>query len=208
MSRQKGSRPSPAPQQRRYHEQFSPRRQVRPTTEPAALPPPSGKRRWAAVLSATLVLGFAFAGVITAIYEQDVGNTDAARMALALSVAMVPVAFTILARVSRVAHPFRLVLLVSPLAVAGYLAAGSLIRDPTSSLVLSFGVAGAFVFRADPPQRVPLRITFVGVASVLVLLLAIVALEAAVVVAPFVPFPALMVADRVAAARPAGAVPG
>jgi len=133
---------------------------------------------------------------------------QAARLALALAVVMVPVAFTILARVSRVAHPFRLVLLVSPLAVAGYLAAGSLIRDPTSSLVLSFGVAGAFVFRADPPQRIPLRITVVGVASVLVVLFAIVAYEAALLLAPFVPFPALMVADRIAAARPADAVPG
>ena len=208
MSRQKGSRPRPAPQQRQYHEQFSRSRPVRSTTAAAALPPPSGRRRWAAILSATLVLVFAFTGVITALYEEDEGNTDAARLALALAVVMVPVAFTILARVSRVAHPFRLVLLVSPLAVAGYLAAGSLIRDPTSSLVLSFGVAGAFVFRADPPQRIPLRITVVGVASVLVVLLAIVAFEAAVVLAPFLPFPALMVADRIAAARPAGAVPG
>lgn len=208
MSRQKGSRRSPAPQQRRYHEQFARSRPVRSPAETVALPPPSGRRRWAAVLSATLVLVFAFTGVITALYEQDEGNTDAARMALALAVAMVPVAFTILARVSRVAHPFRLVLLVSPLAVAGYLAAGSLIRDPTSSLVLSFGVAGAFVLRADPPQRIPLRITIVAVASVLVVLLAIVAFEAAVVLAPFVPFPASMVADRIAAARPAGVVPG
>jgi hypothetical protein len=43
---------------------------------------------------------------------------------------------------------------------------------------------------------------------VLVVLLAILAFEAALVLAPFVPFPALMVADRIAAARPTGAVPG
>jgi hypothetical protein len=107
------------------------------------------------------VLAFAFSGVITAYYEQEEGNPDAARLALALSLVMVPVAFTILARVSRVAHPFRLVMLVSPLAVAGYVAAGSLIRDPTSSLVLSFGVAGAFVLRRSSPAD-PLRITWWG----------------------------------------------
>jgi hypothetical protein len=206
MSRQKGSRPRPAPQQRQYHEQFSRSRPVRATT--AAV---HSRRQRQTALGCDPVrhaIRGSLHRVVTAVYDEAEGNTDEARLALALSVVMVPVAFTILARVSRVAHPFRLVLLVSPLAVAGYLAAGFLIRDPTSSLVLSFGVAGAFVFRADPPQRIPLRITVVGVASVLVVLLAIVAFEAAVVLAPFVPFPALMVADRIAAARPARAVPG
>jgi hypothetical protein len=197
--------------QRRYHEQFTrgrPRRVAAAVAAAAESPPPTNRRRWAAVLFATLVLVFAFTGVITALYEQDAGDTDAARMALALSVAMVPVAFTILARVSRAEHPFRTVLLVSPLAVAGYLAVGSLIRDPTSSLVLAFGVAGAFVLRSDPPQRTPVRLAAVTTAGVVVALLALVSIDAAVVIAPFVPFPVLMLADRVAAAQSARVVPG
>ena len=74
-------------------------------------------------------------------------------------------------------------------------------RDPSSSLVLTFGIAGAFVLRADPVHRIPMRITAVGVLSAVTLLLAVVAPVAAVVVAPFLPFTALVVADIVAESR-------
>jgi hypothetical protein len=196
--------------QRQYHEQFTQRRPRRAAADatPVESPPPTKRRRWTAVLFATLVLVFAFTGVITALYEQDEGDTDAARMALALSVVMVPIAFTILARVSRAPHPFRTVSLVSPLAVAGYLAVGSLIRDPTSSLVLAFGVAGAFTLRIDPPQRIAVRLAAVTTAGVVVAMLALVSIEAAVVLAPFVPFPVLMLGDRIALAQSARTSPG
>ena len=202
MSRQKGSRPRPAPDQRRYHEQFAgrPRRIKQPV--PDGGEPISRRRRWGATLGATLVLVFAFTGVVTAIVEQDRDNTNAASTAVALAAAMVPIAFTVLARVSRAPHPFRSVLLASPLAAAGYVAVASLVRDPTSSLVLAFGIAGAFVLRAEAVHRLPLRIAAVGIGSVVTLLLAIVAPGGAVVVAPFVPFPALVAADIYAEARP------
>jgi hypothetical protein len=146
---------------------------------------------------------FAFTAVIMAIVEQDDGETATASMAVALAAAMVPVAFTVLARVSRAPHPFRSVLLASPMAVAGYIGVGSLVRDPSSSLVLAFGIAGAFVLRAEPVHRLSRRITAVGIGAVMTLLLALVAPAAAVVVAPFVPFPALVMADRFSEARPA-----
>lgn len=202
MSRQKGSRPRPAPERRQYHEQFT----RRPRREPAAVgsgtPAISRRRRWGAALAATLVLVFAFTAVIMAIVEQDDGDTATASTAVALAAAMVPVAFTVLARVSRAAHPFRSVLLASPMAVAGYIGVGSLVRDPSSSLVLAFGIAGAFVLQAEPVHRLSRRITAVGVGSVVTLLLALVSPVAAVVVAPFVPFPALVIADRSSEARP------
>ncbi|HEX5630458.1 MAG TPA: hypothetical protein VFY15_02235 [Acidimicrobiia bacterium] len=208
MSRQKGSRPRPVPERRRYHEQFSGRRRPRSVVapasgEPLAVAPPTRRRLWAAVLFSTLVLVFAYTGVITAIVEQDEGDTDAARLAVALAVALVPVAFTILARVSRTPHAFRRVLLASPLAVSGYLALGSLIKEPTSSLVLAFGVAGAFVLRSDPPGRPAPRILAVSVTALITLLLYVLSPGTAVVAAPFLPFPALMAGDRIAAARPA-----
>ncbi len=208
MSRQKGSRPRPVPEQRRYHEQFSagrrrPRSVVAPASGEPLVAPPTRRRLWAAVLFSTLVLVFAYTGVITAIVEQDEGDTDAARLAVALAVALVPVAFTILARVSRAPRAFRRVLLASPLAVSGYLALGSLIKEPTSSLVLAFGVAGAFVLRSDPPSRPAPRILAVSVTALITLLLYVLSPGTAVVAAPFLPFPALMAGDRIAAARPA-----
>lgn len=153
------------------------------------------------MLLATLVLVFAFTGVVTAIVEEDQGDSDAARLAVSLAVALVPVAFTVLARVSRAPHPFRLVLIASPAAIAGYLALGSLIREPTSSLVLAFGVAGAFVLRIDPPHRRAPRITAVSITALLTLLLYVVAPAAAVVAAPFLPFAVLILADRLTRPR-------
>lgn len=202
MSRQKGSRPRPVPEQRRYHEQFSRRPRRDRAATPDATPAISPRRRWGAALGATLVLVFAFTAVIMAIVEQDDGDTASASMAVALAAAMVPVAFTVLARVSRAPHPFRSVLLASPMAVAGYIGVGSLVRDPSSSLVLAFGIAGAFVLRAEPTHRLSRRITAVGIGAVMTLLLALVAPAAAVVVAPFIPFPALVMADRYSEARP------
>ena len=203
MSRQKGSRPRPVPEQRRYHEQFSQRPRRERVASPDGTAAISRRRRWGAALGATLVLVLAFTAVIMAIVEQDDGDTATASMAVALAAAMVPVAFTVLARVSRAPHPFRSVLLASPMAVAGYIGVGSLVRDPSSSLVLAFGIAGAFVLRAEPVHRLSRRITAVGIGAVMTLLLALVAPAAAVVVAPFVPFPALVMADRFSEAKPA-----
>ena len=202
MSRQKGSRPRPVPDQRRYHDQYvkRPRRATPPAFDPGE--PISRRRRWGAALGATLVLVFAFTGVVVAIVEQDRDNSNGASTAAAIAAALVPVAFTILARVSRAQHPFRAVLIASPLAVVGYVAVATLVRDPTSSLVLAFGIAGAFVLRTEPVHRRSLRFTAVGLASLITLLLAVVAPGAAVVAAPFLPFPAVVAADIYAEAKP------
>ena len=204
MSRQKGSRPRPVPEQRRYHEQFARRRPSRTTADGVSepTPPPSRRRMWAAVMLATLALVVSFTAVVTAIVEQDEGDTSGARFAVAVALGLVPVAFTILARVSRVTQPFRRVLLASPLAVAGYVALGSLIREPTSSLVIAFGVAGAYVLRLDPPHRIGTRVLVVSITGILVLLFYVMAQEAAIIAAPFLPFAVLMLADRIAAVRP------
>lgn len=202
MSRQKGTRQRPVAERARYRQQFT-RRSRRGRVAPAAVAgePITRRRRWGAALGGTVVLVFAFIAVVTAIVEQDRGNSGAASAAVIVAAALVPVAFTVLARLSRAPRPVRSVMLAAPLAIAGYIGVGSLVRDPTSSLVLAFGIAGAFVFRAEPVHRIPLRITVVGVSSLITLLLAVVAPAGAVVIAPFLPFPALVVADIVAEAR-------
>ncbi len=202
MSRQKGTRQRPVADQARYREQFT-RRSRRPAAAPAVVvgDPISRRRRWAAALGATLVLVIAFTSIITAIVQQDRGNSGGAAIAVAVAAALVPVAFMVLARVSRSGKPGRSAFIVAPLAIAAYLAVGSLVRDPSSSLVLTFGVAGAFVLRADPMHRIPMRITAVGILSAVTLLLAVVAPVAAVVAAPFLPFTALVLADIYAESR-------
>ena len=202
MSRQKGSRQRPVAERRRYHDQFTRRRRGRVAPAAVTGEPITRRRCWGAALGGTIVLVFAFAAVVTAIVEQDRGNPRRAAAAAIAAAALVPVVFTVLARVSRAPRPMRAVLLATPLAIAGYLGVGSLVREPTSSLVLAFGIAGAFVLRAEPVHRIPLRITVVGVSSLVTLLLSVVAPVGAVVIAPFLPFPALVVADIVAEARP------
>ena len=102
MSRQKGSRQRPVAERARYREQFS-RRSRRPVAAPAVVvgEPISRRRCWAAALGATFVLLIAFTAVITAIVQQDRDNAGGASIAVAVAAALVPVAFTVLARVSR-----------------------------------------------------------------------------------------------------------
>ena len=211
MSRQKGSRPRSAPDERRYREQYSQQRRRRTAAAPAAdtgSPAPSPGRKLGAVIAATVVLVFAFTAVISALVAYDEGDDRAARIAVAVAVGLVPVAFTLLARISRAPHPFRRVLLASPLAIAGYVALGALVREPTSTLVLAFGIAGAYLLRLDPPARLSSRFMAVGITATLSLLLYVVAASAAVIAAPFLPFLASLMADRVVASRSASALPG
>ena len=76
--------------------------------------PITRRRRWGAALGGTIVLVFAFAAVVTAIVEQDRGNPRRAAAAAIAAAALVPVVFTVLARVSRAPRPMRAVLLATP----------------------------------------------------------------------------------------------
>ena len=202
MSRQKGSRQRPVADRTRYREQFS-RRSQRPTAAPAVIigEPISRRRRWAAALGATFVLLIAFTAVITAIVQQDRDNAGGASIAVAVAAALVPVAFTVLARVSRSGRPVRSVFIVAPLGDRGVSRGGIAGTRPDFVLGARLRHRRGIRARADPVHRIPMRITAVGVLSAVTLLLAVVAPVAAVVVAPFLPFTALVVADIVAEAR-------
>lgn len=152
------------------------------------------------MLGATLPLTFAFTGVVIAVVEQE-ENPSAASTAFAIAVALIPVTFMVLGRVSRAPQPVRATLFFAPLAIAGYLVLAWAIGEPTSPLVLSFGAAGAFVLRSEPVHRVSMRLAVVAGAALLTMLLAVLAPAAAVVLAPFLPFPALAIADRLAESR-------
>ncbi|WKZ82436.1 MAG: hypothetical protein QY307_10185 [Acidimicrobiia bacterium] len=207
MSRRKGSRERPRAEQRQYREKFTGGgRRTRPV--PAASPartdpgePITRARRWAAALLATVVLIGAFVAVVMAIIAQDEGREEAATRATAVAAGLVPVALAVLAMVSRTPKPMRRVLLATPLSIAGFAGLATLLREPATALVFSFGVAGAFLLRADAGHRVTLRISMVSLAAAATLLLAVLVPEAAVLLAPLLPFPASVAADILAESR-------
>lgn len=206
MSRQKGSRGRPRAEQERYRRQFSSEARRRTPRERPALElgdPIPWRRRWGAAVWSTLVLVVAFGAVVTAIVQEDDGNHGAATAAISVAAVLVPIAFALLAYLSRRRRPMTAVALGAPVAIAGFLGVGTLLRDPTTALVFAFGVVGTFVMGGEPVHRLSLRVSIVSIASLLVLVLGFVAPAVAVVVAPFLPFPALVVADRISESRAA-----
>jgi len=153
-------------------------------------------RRWGAVAVATVMLLFAFAGVVTAIVEQDAGNTSNARSAVIIAALIAPMAVYALGLISRAPTPLRTALFVAPAAMSGFALLAMLLREPATAVVAAFGVGGAFVLRIDPEvHSVTRRISVVGLLSVVTLVAYQVAAEIVIVVAPLLPFTGCMVAD-------------
>lgn len=202
MSRQKGSRKAPRVERQRYREQYArPARSARVRAEQTE--PITRRRRWGAALWATLALVMTFGAVVTALVQEDEGNRDAASTAITVAAALVPLVFALLAMISRRRRPVTTLALASPLAIAGFLGLGYMLGDPSAALVFSFGIAGAFVLRAEPVHRVPMRVSFVSAGTLAILVLSYVAPAGAVLLAPFVPFTVLVIADIVAEGRAA-----
>lgn len=210
MSRHQGHRERPRADQRAYRARYT--RSSRKTSSPRRAPQATGavadSRRWVAIAMATFGLVVCFGAVITAIVEEDDGSTAAARTAIAFAAAMVPVTLLLLAKISERERPLRTVMLASPLVIAGFLGVGGLLREPATALVASFGVAGAITLSALPHHRMQLRLSLVGIATAITLLLAFAVPSASVIAAPFLPFPALGIADRLALRRPSPAPVG
>jgi hypothetical protein len=205
MSRRKGARGRPQKDRRAYREQFTSPRQ-RPVEARDLGEPISRRRRWGAALAGTLVLVVAFAAVINAIVQLDAGDEGGSSTSIAVAAGLVPICFTVLVVVSKAPRPVLYVAMATPMAIAGFIGLGAILQDPATALLTSFGIAGALVMRAEPDvHRTSLRISFVGVAALVTLVLGFVAPAGAIVLAPLAAFPVSVVADIISEGRAADA---
>jgi hypothetical protein len=199
MSRQQGRRSTPKPQRDAYRRSLQTRRS-RPLV-PAAEPgePISRGRRWAAVGVATFMLLFAFSGFVAAVNATDAGNDAEARTAMIMASLLALASVAALGSISRAPNPFRRALLAAPLSLSGFIILTYLLDDPSTAVVLSFGIGGAFVLRRDRGHSVGRRIT-VALFMSLVVYAAYqwLSSEAVLLVAPLLPFVASAVADLAA----------
>jgi hypothetical protein len=202
MSRQKGRRSAPRPDHDAYVESLHRRgRRERVRLEPTD--PITQARRWGAVAVASVMLLFAFAGVVTAIVDQDRGDTSSARSAIIIAAVIAPMAMYSLGLVSRAPTPLRTMLVTAPASMAGFALVAALLREPATAVVAAFGVGGAFTLRADEGvHSIPRRISIVGVLAVLTLVIYRVVPDATIIVAPLFPFAACAAADVVSERSP------
>jgi len=197
MSRQKGRRTAPKPQHDAYVHSLTTRgRRTRP---PAPLPgaPITPARRWGAVGVATFLLLFSFAGVVTAIVEDDRGNTSNARSAVILAVIIAPLAIYLLGLISRAPTPLRTAALVAPATMAAFTLLAALLREPATAVVAAFGVGGAFVLRLEEGTSVVRRISVAGMLAILTLVAYRFVPDVMIVIAPLLPFTGCAVADKI-----------
>lgn len=195
MSRQKGSRKAPKPVHEAYVDALHKRgrRERAPRRDRAE--PISTSRRWGAVGVSTVMLLFAFAGVVTAIVERDAGNDTSARNAAIIAALIAPMAVYTLGLISRAAKPLRTTLVVAPASMAGFVLLAALLGEPATAVVAAFGIGGAFTLRADEGSAVARRLWVAGILAVLTLVAYRFLPDATIVVAPLFCFTASAVAD-------------
>lgn len=167
---------------------------------------PSPRRRWVPVIVASLVLQFAYWPAITALGASHAGEPVPTELAL-FGLALVPLSFLVLAFGSRHRHAPGAVLKAMGLFVL--VGAPVVLLNPVVGIFAGFGAGGAVAQRRLPDDRLRSRVVAVVAGSVYVLaLLALGALDFAIVSAAALPLAVSAMADEVTLARRAGAAGG
>jgi hypothetical protein len=207
VSRQHGRRERPKPEQQAYIESLKKGRRARARQRAQQGQMVRGplritvRRRWAAVTVGTLFLVVAFSALLTAIVEQEAGNTGTARLASAFAGFLALASIAALGLVSRGPRPLRATLATGPAAIGVFLILGAVFREPATPLVAAFGLAAALTLRPAPGASRRNRITFVLLGSAAVALSYLVVPIISVSLAPLLPYFLPMVADLVETRR-------
>lgn len=207
MSRQRGRREPPKPERQAYVESLkkSRKERARERAEVSGKPRVASiitpRRRWAAVAFATFFIVFAFASLLNAIIEADAGNDAGARLAMIFAAVLSLFSIGVLAVVSRVNRPMRVILLGGPAAIAIFMVLGAVLREPATPLVAAYGAVGIFALRPAPGGSTRTRSMYVIIATAFVGLGYMVAPAVAATVAPLIPYFLLHVADVVSNKR-------
>ena len=159
-------------------------------------------RKWAAVGAGTFVSVFAFTAIATAIVEAGEGNDSDATLAVAVAVILTPVALMTAGFVSRNAGWLRSAALGGALAVVIFLGLGVLLREPLTPTVAALGTGASLSLRfEDDRHSMRWRLGTVAAVAIYIAVLWRIAPGLSTVLTPFLPFPAVAVADSVTERR-------
>jgi hypothetical protein len=199
MSRRAGRRSRPAPERRAMQERYRKPAKRRPLTDaPSWDAPITSRRRWAAVLTGTVVSVVAFSLMANAIVTAGDGDHRAAIVSGLAAALLVPVLMIGIGFVSRASSPWRIGTLsgLAALVVGGVVT--FVARDPATGYVAGIGIGAASSLRLDVgAHRVGWRRwTAVGLAlyTKVVFLLAP---GLAIVAAPLLPVAGIAIIDSV-----------
>ncbi|MEA3510585.1 MAG: hypothetical protein U9R51_04030 [Actinomycetota bacterium] len=168
--------------------------------------PTSTRRRWLAVGLATALELVSYWSLLRAYVagREDLGP-EVAGPSFFFGMIMVPFAFVVLAFVSRHPNAPMAVLKAMGLFLLVGLPVGMLI--PVLGLVAGFGVGGVVAYRMEESHRYGPRLIAIGGISVYTLLLMIIATPIGVFTGGFLPFVALVFADRYSEEKTVGSGP-
>jgi hypothetical protein len=162
--------------------------------------PTSARRRWAAVGVATTVELVSYWSLLRAyIAGRENLGPEVAAPSFFFGMALVPVVFLVLAFVSRHPGAPMAVLKAMGLTLLVGLPIGLII--PALGIVVGYGTGGIVAFRMESAHRYGPRITAVAAAGLYMLVLMIVAVPIGIFTGGFLPFVALVFADRYAEER-------
>jgi hypothetical protein len=169
----------------------------------AGVAPLSPRKKWRAILLATLVLAPAFWAIIFGMVSaaSDAANAPVAAPYIAFGLAVIPFVFVALAFLSE--HPR-----ASGAAVKGMIISllvgipvSALAQDAVTGLVAGLGAGGIFALRMDLPHTMKTRIFAVAAATVYCFILLRTVSGLALLIGPALPFTSLGVADHLSERR-------
>lgn len=173
----------------------------RPT--PAGAEPLPPRRKWRAILLATLLLVPGYWSMLTGLVSvaSSGGDGPAAGPFIAFGLALVPFVFTALAFLSE--HPRAPAAVVKAMVLSAVVGipVSALAADAVTGLVAGLGAGGVAAMRADQPDAWKARALAVALVSAWVFLTLRTISEVAVLLAPALPFTALGVADHLSERR-------
>jgi hypothetical protein len=167
---------------------------------PAGAEPLSPRRKWRAILLATLLLAPAYWSIVVGLVSAASDNEDApvAGPFIAFGLALVPFVFMALAFLSEHPRAPSAVVKAMGLSLLVGIPASALAGDAVTGLVAGLGAGGVAALRADQHDSWKTRALGVAIASVWVFLTLRTTSEVAVVLAPALPFTSIGVADHLA----------
>ena len=172
-----------------------PRRRSGP---PAGLAPLSPRRKWRAILVATLALVPAFWSMLLGLVAAASDDPDApnAAAALAFGLALIPFVVVVLAFMSEHPRPSGAVLRAMGLSLLVGIPVSALAGDAVTGIVAGLGAGGVVALRMDDDHTVRARVLAVVVATAYTFVLVRVAGGLVLLPAPIFPFTAIGIADH------------
>jgi hypothetical protein len=170
---------------------------------PVGMEPLPPRKKWRAILVATLLLAVAFWSLMIGLVALATDDTDAAdpaglnpAAAVAFGLALIPFVFVTLAFMSEHPRAPGAVVRAMLLSVLVGVVVTGLVGDPVTGVVAGVGAGGIAALRRDVDDEVRPRVVAVAIASLYTLVLVYTAGGIVLLPAPIFPFTAIGIADH------------